>query len=113
MLLGSELIKAFQLVINVSFSSPLSFTKSTKSPGVRRVESQIVKERTMQIVEASVDTGASAIATVPFTFDTALLVANTVSQVVEQRVKVLLCNIDVAAVEIKPGQQLACYRPLA
>jgi len=64
------------------------------------------------MVEAQVTTSASIIATMPFHFDNSIMVANCMSPVIDDKVRVLLLDLDTWDIHINKKQQIASFQAI-
>ena len=108
-----ELMKTFKVIINPMNNPPLSFQKGLFKKGVRLQETLVVPARHLMVVKGEVCTSASIVATLPFHFDNSIMVANTVSKVMDSAIQVVLLNLDTWDVEIKKQQQIASFQTLS
>lgn len=108
-LIGLELMRIMKIIINPLNEAPLSFQKGVFQKGIRLSEEKIVPARHMMLVDAQVATTAELVATIQSNFGKSIMVANTLSPVVNSKIKVLSINIDTWDVRIKRNQQIGSY----
>lgn len=111
-LVGLELMKKFKLTINPLNKVAIAFQRGIFKKGVRLAEELIIPARCAMIVKANVSTTSSVVATVPFGFDNHIMVANSVANVVNSQIPILVLNMDTYAVNIKKQQQVASFQAL-
>lgn len=112
MLLGIELIKSLGIIIDLSADRPISFRKDAIVRGLVAKTEVKIPPRSAVIASVATDHEHGDVVTVPFGFDTSLLVANAVTRVENFEAKILLVNIDRAEIIVNQHQRLASYEPL-
>jgi len=113
LVLGLDLIRSKRLRIDPDQKRALTFRKGVFKTGMRPVEAVVLRKRSVSIVQAEVQTDATLIATVPFTFDPNLMVANSINQVNNGKISVAILNSDDRDVLVKRGQQIACFEVIS
>lgn len=109
MLLGIELIRSLGIRIDVSAERPIIFKRTEIIQGLVSKGNVAVPPRSAMIATVRTDLEHGEIITVPFGFDSSLLVANAVTKVVNFEAKILLLNIDRVTISIDEGQRIASY----
>lgn len=110
LLVGLELMSAFKINIDTEMNQ-LIYKKESIKGGIRTVKAEKIPPRSQTIINATVNTVGS-IMTVPFNGNTELLVANSITEVIDNQTDLLVANNGLMPIEIEPDTQLASYELL-
>lgn len=109
MLIGLELLRVFKICIDTN-NSRLTFLKDDVLTGIRTARKELIPARTQMIIEGKVNT-IGTILEVPFQLENGLMVANGISEVVNNTTPLMVVNPTTHQIELCPNTQLACYEP--
>lgn len=107
LIVGMDLLAAFEIVVDIP-KMQLAFRKGSTAPGVRIPEDTIIAPRRLQVIEAQVN-AVGTILVVPFQLQGDILIANSISEVVENRTDLLVCNASTEPVVLQAGKQVAGF----
>lgn len=110
-IVGINFIRALNIIIQPANKIPLSFGKQIKPKGVR-AEEVLLPPRSINLINGTVATESQFVMVLPFGFDQNLYVGNAVCEVKHNTVKIPIVNLDVVAVQLTEGIQIASIHPL-
>lgn len=105
-LLGIELLRALDINLHLNNKNPISFARQTKKKGVRAIGTRL-PPRSINLVTGRVDIDAETVLCTPFGFDNQVMAANSLTTVQNNKVTLVMLNLDNREVMLREGQQIA------